>query len=96
MSYEYVREYYGVPAEIGRRVEYRGRGGIIYKEGFNYVAVNFDDMKPGKTLNIHPTDPDIEYLGMGAIRKMTRSQIRYQEYLDNDFGLSFAEWIGIS
>ncbi|KKL24425.1 hypothetical protein LCGC14_2415450 [marine sediment metagenome] len=95
MSYEYVREYYGVPAEIGRRVEYRGRGGIIYKEGFNYVAINFDDMKPGKTLHIHPTDPSLEYLGMGVLRKMTRSQKRYQSYIDSDSDCSFAEFLGI-
>jgi len=95
MNCEYVREYYGVPAEIGRRVEYKGRRGIIYKEGYNYVAVNFDDMKPGRTLNIHPTEPDLEYLGMGTIRKMSQSQKRYQEYLSCDYGLSFAEWLGI-
>ena len=96
MNCEYVREYYDVPAEIGRRIGYKGRKGTIYKDGGNYIAVNFDDMKPGRTLNVHPTDPGLVYLGIGALRPMTRSQKRYQEYLDCDFGLSFAEWLGIS
>jgi len=95
MSYEYVRKYYNVPAEIGRRVRYISREGTISKDGGNYIAVNFDDMKPGKTLHIHPTDPSLEYLGMGVLRKMTRSQKRYQSYIDSDSDCSFAEFLGI-
>jgi len=97
MNCEYVKEIYGVPAEIGKRIDYKGRGGIISEDRGNYVGVNFDSDKPGVVSNVHPTDPGLVYLEeMGKIRQLTRSQQRYREYLDADwFGDSFADWLGI-
>ena len=94
MNCEYVRDYYNVPACIGRRIKYKDREGVICIDGGNYVAVNFDDDKPGFSANIHPTDPNLTYLGMGKVRKMTRSQQRYQDYLSHDGYDSFAEYMG--
>ena len=91
----YVKKHYGAPDDIGRKVEYKGRTGIIFEFGGNYVSVNFDDQKPGITSMIHPTDPDLKYLEMGEIRQMTRSQKKYREYINADFGCSFAEYLGI-
>jgi hypothetical protein len=83
MSCEYVREYYGVPAEIGRRVIVHGKLGIIAEDRGHYIGVNFDTDKPGVVYNAHPTDC-VEYKEMGKIRPMTRAQARYQEYLRSD------------
>ncbi len=99
MNCEYVRDYYDVPARVNMRVEYRGQGGIIWKDGGNYVCVCMDSDKPGATVNIHPTDPDLKYLEMGEPRKMTRSQRRYKEYLDScyyDAGDSFSTFLGVN
>lgn len=92
---EYVRKFYGVPAEIGLRVEYNGRPGTIYADGGNYVRVNFDSDKPGICSNIHPTDPGLVYLKeKKKIRKMSKSAARYQEYLDADWYCgTFGDWI---
>ncbi len=98
MNCEYVREFYGVPARINMRIEYRGEGGIIWKDGGNYICANMDADKIGETVNIHPTDPDLKYLEMGEPRKMTHSQKRYREYLDSayyDAGDSFARFLGV-
>jgi len=81
MNCEYVREYYGVPAEIGRRVICYGEPGIIAQDRGHYIGVNLDKDKPNVINNYHPTDK-IEYLGMGKVRKMTRSQERYRRYLE--------------
>ncbi|NCC52441.1 MAG: hypothetical protein EOM20_14650 [Spartobacteria bacterium] len=78
---EYVRNYYGVPAQIGRRVICSGKPGVIAKDRGHYIGVNFDEDKPGIIRNVHPTD-DVEYGEIGKIRSMTRSQARYQRYLD--------------
>ena len=94
MNCDYVREYYGVPAYIGKRIIFKGRLGIIAADRGNYIGVNFDSDKPGTILNVHPTD-DVEYGDMGKIRKMTRSQRRYQKYLDTEYPGSFAEYIGV-
>ena len=94
MNCEYVREYYGVPACIGRIVTYKGRQGIISEDRGAYIGVTFDDQKPGTVSNFHPETEDLEYLVMGKVRKMTRSQQNYQNYLRADCCESFAEWMG--
>ena len=98
MNCEYIREYYDVPAMINMRIEYKGEGGIIWKDGGNYVCACMDSDKPGSTVNIHPTDENLKYLEMGKPRKMTRSQQRYQDYLNSvwyEAGESFATYIGV-
>ena len=93
---EYVRDTYGVPAEIGRRIRFRGdKEGVIIKDMGNYIGVNFDSDKPGIAKPLHPTW-EVEYLEIGSIRKMTKSQKRYQEYCEirdcfNDFA-HFLRW----
>ena len=94
MSCEYVQQHYGVPAEIGRRVVVYGKPGIIAEDRGHYIGVNFDSDRPGVVKNAHPTS-EVQYLGMGKIRKPTRSQSRYQEFLRSDYGCDFREWLGI-
>ena len=88
---EYCKKAYNVPSDIGRRVEYKGVGGIIHNDGGNYVSVNLDSEKPGKTVTIHPTDDDLKYLEMGKFRKPTKSQARYSRYLS--YGDGFESFI---
>lgn len=77
----YAKQHYGVPADIGRRVVVDGKPGIIAADRGHYLGVNFDHHKPGHISNCHPTWR-VEYQGMGTIRPMSRSQSRYQRYLD--------------
>lgn len=81
MACEYVKEHYGVPADIGRRIVFKGRPGIIAKDRGNYIGVNFDSDKPGVICNVHPTD-GVEYGEMGRIRNISAPQQRYQDYLE--------------
>jgi hypothetical protein len=80
MSFEYIRQHYEVPAEIGRRVNVYGKPGIIVQDRGHYIGVNFDADKPGVVRNAHPTS-EVEYLGIGKIRKPTRAQERYARYV---------------
>jgi hypothetical protein len=95
MACEYVREYYGVQACIGRRITYKKREGVIAADRGNYIGVNFDDCKPNVILNFHPKTEGLEYGEMGEVRKMTRSQKKYQAYLDSEISCTFAEYLGI-
>lgn len=81
MGCKYVRDYYDVPACIGRRVKVYGKPGIIAADRGHYIGVNFDADKPGVISNAHPTDK-VEYLDIGKVRKPTASQARYQRYLE--------------
>jgi hypothetical protein len=90
--FSYVRNYYGVPAALGRRVVIGNRPGIIAADRGHYIGVTFDTDKPGTIHNAHPVD-SVTYGGMGTIRPMTASQRRYSEFLDADCGHTFGEWL---
>lgn len=95
MDCEYVRDYYGVPACIRRKVICYGKPGVIVEDRGNYIGVTLDSEKPGTVSNYHPTD-GIEYQGMGMVRKPSHSQARYQRYLEYGDGfnsfLGFCRW----
>jgi len=97
MSCEYVREYYGVPARIGRRVIVNGKPGVIAEDRGHHIGVNFDCFKPGHVVPAHPTWK-VEYGEMGAVRKMTRSQARYKRFFEYGEGfdsfIDFCRWDG--
>jgi len=95
MSCEYVREHYGVPAVVGRRVVVGGKPGIIAEDRGHYIGVNFDADKPGVVCNAHPTS-EVEYGAIGVVRSMTRSQQRYRRFLEYGDGfdsfVAFCRW----
>jgi len=96
MTCEYARKHYGVPARVGRRITYRDRPGIISEDRGHYIGVTFDDEKPGTVSNFHPRTEGLEYGEVGEVRRMTRSQRRYQEFLAADrYPETFADWLGI-
>lgn len=58
--YQYVRQYYEVPAYIGVRVTVRGKSGVLARtQQGHYVYILFDGEKRA-TGPFHPTD-GIEY-----------------------------------
>jgi len=79
-NFEYIQSYYDVPACVGRRVKIHGKLGTIVEDRGHYIGVNFDSDKAGVVKNAHPVD-GVEYLEMGEIRLLTKSQERYQKYL---------------
>lgn len=81
MSLEYVRDFYRVPASIGRRVTVYGKPGIISADRGHYIGVTFDTDKPYVIHNAHPVD-GVEYGDVGQLRALTTSQRRYRDYLD--------------
>lgn len=91
-TFTYVKQTYGVPAECGRRVVVDGKPGIIVQDRGHHIGVNFDSDKPGVIKPIHPTWK-VEYLGMGEIRQLTRSQRIYREFQDSDCGWTFIEYL---
>ena len=89
----YVRDFYGVPACIGRRVEVGGKPGVIAEDRGHYIGVNFDADRPGVIRNAHPVS-DVTYLGMGHVRPISRSQRRYLRWLEvGDCFSSFREFL---
>lgn len=54
MSLEYIRNYYGVPAKKGGRVQYKDRVGVITGNSGPHVSVRLDGQK--HSAPYHPTD----------------------------------------
>ena len=95
--FEYIKDSYGVDVELGMDIEFNGDIGIVTKDNGNYIGVTFDKDKPGIVSNIHPTDESLKFTGKyRKVRKMTRAQENYQEYLRYDCSESFAEWMGFA
>lgn len=86
----YIRNYYSVPAEVGRRVEVAGKAGVIAEDRGAYIGVLFDEDEPGTIYPCHPTWR-VEYRGMGAVRQLParqrRAKARYQRF--REFGDGF-------
>lgn len=90
-AFDYVRGRYGVPAHMGLRVIAYGEPGIIVEDRGHYIGITLDKDKPGVIGSYHPTD-GIEYLEtVGKIRPLTRSQKRYQRWLE--YGDSFDSFL---
>ena len=95
VPFEYIVKTYNVPAEYGREILFEGkRKGVIVKDYGNYIGACFHDRKVTQISTLHPTS-EVEYLGIVKPRKMSRSQLKYQEWREADTGRSFAEYIGI-
>lgn len=56
MSFDYIRKYYGVPAERGRQVTCYGERGVIVGADGHYLCVVMDGDKREEELRYHPTD----------------------------------------
>jgi hypothetical protein len=65
--YEYVRNYYGVPAYVGVKVTVNGRTGVIVqpRAADQYVYILFDGDKR-MTGPFHPTDVTYQPVGTDA------------------------------
>ena len=99
MKFEYVNNYYGVNAELGRDVIIGSRLATITSDRGNYIGVTFHDDARRNDLPCHPTS-DVIYLDsftdLKTIKpKNSRSKQRYLDYLSADSSLSFKEWLGI-
>lgn len=92
--FEYVKNHYGVDAQLGMDINFNGDRGIITEDKGHYIGVTFDKDKPGTISSVHPADDLLKFTGkFRKIRKMTRSQANYQEYLRSEVDCSFAEWM---
>jgi hypothetical protein len=89
----YVRQAYGVPADIGRRVTVDGKPGIIAADRGAHLGVTFDDQRPGDIATCHPTWR-VVYGEMGTLRPVSRSRARWLRYLEvGDCFASFREFL---
>jgi hypothetical protein len=63
MSFDYIRQYYDVPAKKGGRVEWSTSKGLragVITHATNYVYVRFDDAK--HAVPLHPKEEGLRYL----------------------------------
>lgn len=91
-AFEYIQNYYGVPACIGRGVTVSGRPGVIAEDKGHYIGVLFDTDKPTEIMPCHPTS-EVVYGEIRPVRPMTRSQKRYREFLRLEIDIPFGDYL---
>ena len=96
MEFEYIKNYYKVPAEMFREVIVDGKRGVITEDKGHYIGVTFYDSKNLMPLPCHPTWK-VEYLDTFNYKppkpKNLASKIRYSHYLSLDSNMSFFEYL---
>lgn len=96
MNFEHIKNKYKVPADMNREVIVNGKKGVITKDLGTYIGVNFYDNLTFEPYPCHPTW-EVQYLDTfnpdPPIKKLTRSQKRYIEFINADGTLSFKEWL---
>lgn len=95
MSCEYVRQYYGVPACIGRRVVAYGKPGIIVKDCGHHIGIALDDDPKRRVGHYHPVD-GIVYGEMADEIPKPPKRTKWDQYYDEESSLDFHEWLGIN
>lgn len=92
---DYVVQYYGVPAAIGRRVVAYGKPGIIVADRGHYIGVTLDDDPKRHVSNYHPVD-GIEYGEMVDKLPKPPRRTNWDRYNDADYSGEFHEFLGIN
>lgn len=87
---EYIRDYYKVPAVVGRVVFYNGTRGVITGASGPHIKVWLDNRKDDVV--IHPRD--LQYTEeLGDLPKPTRSQKNYRAWLHSETNETFIEFL---
>lgn len=97
-NFEWIKDYYKVPAQFGRDVTVGGKLGTITEDMGTYIGVIFKENQKDFAVPCHPTS-DVVYLEtFNSVHpiKISRSKQRYRDYLSADSDLTFAQWIGIN
>ncbi len=94
MNFQYIKDYYKVPAEMYREVEVGGKRGVIAEDMGHYIGVVFYENKSRRAQPCHPTS-EVRYLDTFNYNppQPTASQRRYVEYLKDDTDMPFGQWL---
>lgn len=96
-NFEWIKDYYKVPAQFGRDVIVAGKLGTIVEDMNTYIGVIFKENQKDFAVPCHPTS-EVTYLDtFNSVNpiKISRSKQRYRDYLHADSSLTFKEWLGI-
>lgn len=95
-SQEYIKNRYGVPADINREILFEDRKGKIVGFVDSYIKAVFYDDKKQRELPLHPTSNVVylETFNTNQIKvKNPRSRERYSHYLSLDLDMSFLQYL---
>lgn len=87
---EYIRNYYKVPAFVGRVVLYKGKRGVVTGASGPHVKAWFGDSKHDvivHPMDLHWTDET------GQLPKRTRGQRNYMAWLHSETNETFIEFM---
>lgn len=96
-NFEWIKDCYKVPAQIGRDVTVGGKLGTITEDMGTYIGVIFKDNQKTFSVPCHPTSEVVYLETFNTVQpiKISKSAQRYRDYLHADSSLTFKEWLGI-
>jgi hypothetical protein len=83
-DYNYIINYYNVPAQTGRRITMSQRKGTIVCDYGHYLGVVFDDNCKTNISRVHPTH-EMTYhheIVPSPLKQLSPGQKRYQRFLE--------------
>lgn len=87
---EYIRNYYNVPAVVGRVVRYKDKRGVVSGASGPHVKVWFDGEKHDTV--VHPRD--LEWSNeLGPLPTLTRGRRNYRAWLHSETSESFIDFM---
>ena len=92
---EYVSQYYGVPACIGRRVIAYGKPGVIVKDCGHHIGIALDEDPKRRVGHYHPLD-GIEYGEIAENLPKPPKRTNWDRYHDEEWNCSFREYLEIN
>ena len=101
MSFEYVNEYYGVNACVGRRVVAYGESGTIVRDFGQYIGIVLDTAPHSVPDRYHPVDgivygEVVNYEPPKYTARQHKAKSNYQDFQYAECGYDFHEWLGIN
>lgn len=99
--FDYVNQYYGVNACVGRRVVAYGKPGVIVEDFGHHIGIVLDDQPMDEPGRYHPIDgitygEVVEYTPPKLSSRKQRSKLNYRDFNRADYGHEFHEWLGIT
>lgn len=88
---QYVRDYYHVPAVVGRVVYARGKRGVVVGASGPHVKVHIDGERRAGIY--HPTDEMRWTDEFAPLPKKTRAERNYDAYLHSETSETFIEFM---
>ncbi len=93
-DFDYINKYYGLNCKVNQVILFNTEEKMVITGSTGHYLICWD-YSTNRHVTVHPTW-NVIYTEEFDIPKISKSKIRYQEYLRSDCGVKFGEWLKMS